>query len=55
MNLPEFIKAVDKLVSKWAVTRPQQELEMIYNEVCEQAVHRLAVAVTERQRGDVKR
>jgi hypothetical protein len=51
MNLNEFIKAVDNLVRDWATDKPYRgavpraQLGAIYNELCEQAVHDVAVRV----------
>jgi hypothetical protein len=55
MNLETFISSVDNLVREWATEPnqlgellPREQLKAIFNEVCEQAVHRLAEAVRAR-------
>jgi hypothetical protein len=55
MKLERFIDAVDNLVREWATEPneigellPREQLQAIYEEVREQAVHDLAEAVRER-------
>jgi hypothetical protein len=56
MKFEQFYEAVDNLVREWAPDDPQagatprNALEQIYLEVREQAVHDLAVAVSQRDR-----
>lgn len=54
MKLTDFITSVDNLVREWATDEPRAgaipraELEVIFNNVREQAVHDLAEAIEQR-------
>ena len=60
MNFNEFFSSVDNLVKEWqpddpqAGATPRTALRRIFDDIREQAVHDLAVAVEQRQRACAK-